>query len=202
MHRRLFERTRRSGRYLNAAHKLDYSPLSDDEALRELRERVDHDPSGLRLAVEHSSGVRADFISDRTFRLLSALAGGTSVRPIDRDRAELFEQEEALGRLPLHEACEYLSELEPGLLGLERDSGESAGPPGPRPYDRQVDRAAAPNEQKRLVGIGARSGAPLLSSPIAAGIVRQYLAVRAGGTRRASLHASYFDAPEVRKLNG
>jgi hypothetical protein len=133
---------------------------------------------------------RSDYLSDRIFRLLSALLDDTAVRPIDPDLAELFEEEARLGRMPLRDAFQQLAALEPGLSEFPE-----AAPPIPKRFTFKMSRSA-PTSPPKLVGAEARSRNPILMSDISASIVRQYVAVSTGEVQ-GDLSESYFDRPAM-----
>jgi hypothetical protein len=111
--------------------------------------------------------------------------------------ADLFGDEEALGRLPLREAFRRLAALEPELRYLATwDLETPAAAFGPRPYDQSSDRPAADRAAQELVGPGARSQIPIMRSDIAASIVRQYLAINARRTP-GDLAKPYFVSPRL-----
>lgn len=189
-----------------AARDLAFSRLPDEEACLRLRQLVGDDPEAVRRAAKRAEIKRSDYISDRTFRLLSAVAENKPVRPIDPALAGLFGEEEAIGRLPLQQAFDYLAELEPALRALERMPPDPPLPPL-RPAESNGafgGRRVKLNERRSLtsdlVGIKARSDRPLLRSDISASIVRQYLAFR--DESPCELSRAYFDSPRVDTASG
>lgn len=183
--------------YFRAAFKLAASSMDDEDARRAIEERVPFDQAGIAKAVGRTKGHRSDYLFDRAFRLLSAIAAGEPVRPIDPANAELFTQERELGQMPLADAFARLAELEPRLLTLDQEP-----PPFPNPdtADRKERKRAARarvdalDKLDDLLGADAEKGLPILQSDISASIARQYLSVRAG-TMPGNLTDSYFTAP-------
>jgi hypothetical protein len=155
------ERQQRAVPYWMAARDLAYSSMPDEQVQAELRSRLGTDDIALADAIEFSAHRRSDFISDRGFRLLSAVAEDAPVRPIDPALVDLFNQEEEIGRLPLGEAFQRLAQLEPGLKGVAAQAeSEAIGERGGHLYDPKTDRVSGRNTGQ-LVGIAARSGVPL-----------------------------------------
>jgi hypothetical protein len=189
-----------------AARDLAFSRLSDEEACLQLRQLAGHDLEAVRRAAKRAEIKRSDYISDRTFRLLSAVADNKPVRPIEPALAGLFGEEEAIGRLPLQRAFDYLAELEPALRELERMPPDPPLPPLSPPGSNGAfgGRRAKLNERRSLtsdlVGIRARSDRPLLRSDISASIVRQYLAFR--DESPCELSRAYFDSPQLGSSSG
>ena len=171
--------------YIRAALQAARSSQPDEDVLETLRLQLSTTDDGLDVAVEISSHGRSDFISDRRYRLLSALAGQTPVGPIDPNLQALFETEEELGRKPLEAAFRQLSELEPGLEAMAS----------------RTPVRTDPEELRGLVGIGARAGTPVLMSDISASIVNQYLRIQAGELR-GDVDTPYFEAPRVSGSSG
>lgn len=174
------ERSRRSRPFSTEAGDAAYSPESDGDLVAQLRARVPDDGFGLAAAITETARHRSDFIADRTHRLLRALAEDGPVIGIDPAVADLFEQEEHLGRLPLREAFARLADRDPGLLELH-DRGE----------------AASRCEITDLVGIRARSHDPLLMSDISASIAMQYLDT-VTKERPHELDVPYFESRRMR----
>jgi hypothetical protein len=192
------ERQKHGAPYWKAAREVAYSSLSDEQALEELRSVIGSDERALAGAIESLADRRSDFLADRQFRLLTAIAENAPVRPIDPALAVLFKQEEELGRLPLAQAFQRLTELEPGLGTLDNAGSELPDARGKAPENAPAGTSS--EEIKRLVGIRARSGNALLMSDISASIVKQYVAIRSGRTR-ADLDTPYFDAPRARSFS-
>lgn len=190
------ERQRRADPYLRAARQLAYSAMTDQQARDALRDRVARDDVGLGAAVQQSAVNRANFLSDREFRLLLAVTANAAVRPIDLKLAGLFAEEENLGRLPLRAAFERLAVLEPGLRELEASKVSDLRTRAEIQHDRHSLR-----REHDLVGIAARSGLSLLRSDISASITRQYLAINAGRIQ-GDVDVPYFDRQQVGTSSG
>ncbi len=194
------ERIARSERTMpvtGAAHKAAFSPLDDETVKAKLREDLDADPEIVEEAVALEEAVAHfhrldDYIGDRSYRLLSAVAAGTAVASVPPERAELFAQEESIGRVPIEQAFQRLAKIEPGLLNLKSQAetleknGDSRGCGLPKHIKEPLHR---------LVGGGARSDNDLLHTTLATSIVHQYLEILAGNTRFGTPDVAYFDSP-------
>ena len=168
--------------HLQAAEQLACSTLSDEEARDRLRPRVAGNEQPVLDAIEWLGLRRDEYIGDRAYRLLLAAATDTPVRPIDPAMADQFAAERELGSMPLDEAFERLAEMEPGLRELPREAS---------PRDREFMK-----QRSELVGIGARSGDPLMSSDLAASIVMLYTRARSRKDPDLDLTTSYFESPK------
>jgi hypothetical protein len=168
--------------HLQAAEALAYSRLGDDEARDQLRSRVEGDEQAVLNAVEWLALRRDEYVGDRAYRILLAAATDTPVKPIDPAMEDRFAAERELGSLPLGDAFERLARLEPGLRELAEDASLS---------DPDLTK-----HRVELVGIGARSKDPLLSSDLAASIVMQYVRARGGRSGEVDLSKSFFESPK------
>jgi hypothetical protein len=184
-------RSERTMPVTRAAHKEAYSSLDDESAKARLRERLEAEPEVVEEALTHFLR-RDDYIDDRAYRLLAAAAAGTTVAPIPADRAELFRQEESIGRMPMEQAFERLAEIEPGLLDLKSqiEAVEKNGDRRDCGLPKQIREPL-----HRLVGGGASSDHELLQTSLATSIVHQYLEMLAGNTRFGTPDISYFESP-------
>jgi len=183
-------RSERTRPVISAARGAAYSSHDDETARAKLCERLTGDAEAVEEALAHYLH-RDDYIADRAYRLLAAASAGTTVEATPPGRAELFEQEQALGRLPIAEAFERLTEIEPGLVEARRQASVLNG-------GAEMDRRGLTRHIREglgeLVGGGARSGHPLLSSTLATSIVHQYLQIAAGNTRFGTADVAYFDS--------
>jgi hypothetical protein len=193
------ERIARSERTMpvtRAARKEAYSSLDDEGAKARLSERLEAEPEVFGPEVVEEAlihfGQRDDYIGDRAYRLLASAAAGAAVAPTPPERAELFEQEESIGRMPMGQAFERLAEIEPGLLDLKSriEAVEKSGDPGNCGLPKQIREPL-----HRLVGGGANSDHELLHTTLATSIVHQYLRQLAGDKRVGTSDTSYFDSP-------
>jgi hypothetical protein len=184
-------RSERTAPVTRAARKAAHSPLDDATVAAELGEQLDAAPSVTEEAIPQFDR-RDDYINDRAYRLLKAVAAETAVEQIPPERAELFREEEALGRMPMEDAFRRLCELEPGL-GNAKTQTERAATSG------NSEACGLPKELReplaRLVGGGARSDRELLHSSLATSIVHQYLGILAGDQRSGAPEVSYFESP-------
>jgi hypothetical protein len=174
-----------------AATKAAYTSLDDEAARLELSGELNADAEVIRETLANYPS-RDDYIADRAYRLLAAAATGSAVATMPAERADLFTQEEEIGRTPMVQAFARLAETEPGLLEIEQQT---------RPVieDHDLDQCGLPKEIRhrlaRLVGGGARSDRQLLHTPLATSIVHQYLQILAGNARLGTPDVSYFDSP-------
>ncbi len=181
----------RTGPVILAARNAAYSACDDEAAKAKLCDRIQVGPQLVDEALSNFDH-RADYIADRAYRLLAAVAAGTVVAPIPQEQAELFGQEEAIGRAPIERAFEQLAAIEPGLLDAKRRAEtiqREADPSGrglPTPVREQLGQ---------LVGGGARSDHQLLHSTLATSVVHQYLAILVGNSRLGTPDVAYFDNP-------
>lgn len=184
--------------YIREAMRFAPSSMDDEDARREIEQRVPFDQAGITAAVQRMARNRSDYLSDRAFRLLAAIADGGPVRPIDPALADLFTQERELGQMPLADAFARLAELEPRLLALEH---EPAAPPiasdDAGNKERKLSWKAMAGYVEKLddlVGLDASKRLPILRSDISVGIVMQFLEVKAG-VMPGKLTDSYFNSP-------
>lgn len=186
------ERSERVSPAQRAARELAYSSLDDEAAKDALAERLKADAEVLKEATIHLARRRDDYINDRAYRLLSAAAVDTAVQPIPPERQELFAEEEAIGRMPIEQAFQSLSELEPCLIDVKRRA--EAGT-----RDADGDGCGLPEclrkELHGLVGGGASEHHELLRTSLATSIVHQYFLQLTGSTRLGSPSTAYFDSP-------
>jgi len=156
-----------------------------------LCEQLTAEPALVKEALAHTHR-QDDYIDDRAYRLLAAVATGTPVAPISPERAELFAREEAIGRMPMEQAFQRLAEIEPGLLDLQAkaETVEQNGDPRGCGLPKHIKEPL-----HRLIGGGARSDDELLHTTLATSIVYQYLEILAGNTRFGTPDIAYFDSP-------
>ena len=178
------ERSKRVSPSQRAARELAYSSLNDEAAKTALAERLSADAGVLKEATIDLARRRSDYIDDRAYRLLSAAAAGTAVQPIPPECQELFAEEEAIGRMPIEQAFQHLSGLEPRLIDVKRQAqaGTQDGEGGACGLPEHLRK-----ELHGLVGGGASDDHELLRSALATSVVHQYLLQLAGNTRLASI---------------
>jgi hypothetical protein len=193
------EQTARSERTMpvtRAARKEAYSSLDDEATKARLSERLEAEPEVTGPEVVEEAlihfGQRDDYIDDRAYRLLAAAAASTTVAPSPPERADLFAQEEEIGRMPMEQAFERLAEIEPGLLDLKSqvEAVEKNGDLRSCGLPKQIKEPL-----HRLVGGGASSDHELLHTSLATSIVHQYLRQMAGDQRVGTPEVAYFDSP-------
>lgn len=179
------------------AEKAACSSLDDSQAkallaerLSVFAERLSADPGSMDAARTILSR-RSEYMSNRAYRLLSAIAGDTHVAPVPQHLEQLFDQEEALGRMPLDRAFQCLAEMEPRLRDVEQQVHREIVDPEHRPELAQSVHKVLIN----LVGVSADQDFAILGTNLAASIVRQYLEILSGTTILGSVSTPYFDAP-------
>jgi hypothetical protein len=141
------------------------------------------------------------YLRNRAQRLLESVITGKQVALAPDEFAELFSREEQLGRLPMLEAYDRLSVLEPGLKTLE-DTVRS-WTPSSHEHDaaNQLAHIRQQSEVRReaatLTGAQARLDDPILRSNIALSIAQRYLYALLGDTQLGDPDTPYFAAPAV-----
>ena len=191
---RVQEQIARSGRTMpvtRAARKAAYSSLDDEVAKLKLSKELSADAAVIQETLANYPS-RDDYIADRAYRLLAATATGSIVAPMPAERADLFAQEQILGRTPMGQAFTRLAEIEPRLLESEQQTRTAA-------EAHDSDQCGLPKETRHrlahLVGGGARSDHQLLHTTLATSIVHQYLQILAGNTHLGRDDITYFDSP-------
>jgi hypothetical protein len=186
------ERAERRSPVLQAARGLAYGSLDDEQAKAQLAGSLNADAAVVEDALALLGRQRGyGYVEDRAYRLLAAAAAETEVAPIQPEHAELFAEEESIGRISIEQAFERLAEIEPGLVALRdrartRRAGDDQGCGLP-------ERVRLP--LRRLVGAGAISDHQLLRTNLATSIVHQYLEQLAGNRLLDSSSTSYFESP-------
>lgn len=131
-----------------------------------------------------------DYLADRSYRLLNALVNGRPVDEMPADHASLFHAEERLGRMPLGEAFNELTEVHPRLQELadELRVRRSSRPVGESSSRSIADVLLEADE----MFITPTPDGSIRHSMVALGIVYEYLSISAGKTP-GSLEQSYFE---------
>ncbi len=173
-----------------AAMAAAYRPGEDDDAKTFLNERLDAEHEVLTEAVLELSGRRNNYIWDRAYRLLSAAVADTEVQPIAPERQCLFAQEEMIGRIPIEQAFDHLSKLEPRLADVKREATHVAPGEGRGELPSSVRESLAD-----LIGHGTGADHELLETTLATSIVHQYLQQLMGNPHLGSPTKAYFDSP-------
>lgn len=183
------EHGERIGPVLRAARTLAYLPLGDELAKNQLSEQLPAD-AALEEALA-SIAEREDYISDRVYRLLAAVAAQTTVEPIPSRNTDLFAEEESLGRLPLEQAFQHLAGIEPDLLGLRSRAQTARTQEGhERVLPKDLDQ-----ELKRLVGGAAQRENRLLRSDLASSIAQHYMRLLLGDAQYGPADMAFFENP-------
>jgi len=183
-----------------AAARQARTDLDDTDAKATLEPQVRAQRDGIAAAVDALRRRRADFIGDRAFRLLDAVARNAPVEPIAAEKITLFAQEAELGRLPLPEAYARLVELEPRLdrvaVRSRREVSETHTTPRMRLFSMIDQGKTHRSELRGLVGPCAQHGEPLMRSELALSIALQlqYLAVMRGELPQDASSSSYFSS--------
>jgi hypothetical protein len=141
--------------------------MSDADACIALRLQLAEEDGIIHTAIKKLAEEREDYLSDRAFRLLSAVAAGSAVRPLDPALSAVFTRERALGHLPLTEAFRELGLVEPGLVELSQAAEAIT--------DWKAEKRALTRQLGWLAGARARSGDRLMRSDLIASLILQYL---------------------------
>lgn len=161
------------------------------EAAKEVRERL-------------AQGT-PNYVGDRALRLFdAALSGSGEIAPPDPQWAALFEEEEALARMPIGEALALLYDREPELERIRthvgdvfaqrvRESGQAERDVAQEPAIVRV-RIEAIGEVGKILGPGSKQIDPLLRSYIARNIAFRGISLASGNPRKVDRDAPYFGA--------
>jgi hypothetical protein len=183
------ERAERRMPVLRAARDAAYSSLDDEQAQARVAQSLDADASVIEDALELLERQRSYcYIEDRAYRLLAAAAAGTAVAPIQPEHAELFAEEESIGRMPIERAFQRLAEIEPQLLELEQQARTA------RPSKHRGEGALDQIDQS-LRRLARTSDHELLRTILAANIAGQYLYLLADDTLLGTPETAFFDNP-------
>lgn len=169
------ERGERERAVRRIVDQLAASGLDDEAARTQLRERLPDDPEAVQLAIKHLGEARTSYLLDRAYRLLTAAAANTPVRPIDPAVREQFEAEARLGRMSLSDAYAYLLSLHPRLSEL---------PPRERPDPSAKGWSFSRGGRSpfEFVGPAVESQHAILNTDLAVSIVNEYTrTTRMGG---------------------
>ena len=162
---------------IRAALGAAYSSASDDDATLRLSNETAPDPTAIREAQRFFESRRDEFINDRAYRLLVALARGDGWVPaISEANRERFDSEAHLGRLPLRDAFALLADRKPELRSLASSAATC-----PTPSDILLDPAGHPDS--------------LCESNLAVSIATQFLAIQRG-QHEGDPATSYFALPK------
>jgi hypothetical protein len=174
------------------AERAACSSLDDSQAKTMLAARLSSDLTPTSIAAARARLVeRTEYISERAYRLLTAIVDDCPVAPVPQEMEQRFMREEALGRMPLDGAFQYLAEMEPRLRDVEQQMSRELAALGQCTGLTQSAHKALID----LVGVGVSRDDTLLSTNLAASIARQYLEIRGGITSLGNTRTSYFDAP-------
>jgi hypothetical protein len=169
------ERARRRMELTQLVQEVAGTGVADEVACSELRLPLPEDPETVQGAIEYFGGLRTSYLEDRSFRLLTAAATKTPVRPIDPNVSEQFCAEARLGRMSLSDAFAYLVSLEPRLADEPaREAEERRKSPSRRGF-------RVGDSEPSLVGAWAGSAHPILNTDLARAVVREYSIVTKGG---------------------
>lgn len=160
-----------------AAARQARSTLDDARAKSELEREIPPGGDGVRTAHEALRMDRAEFVTDRAFRLLDAVVRDTSVDAISTLKIDVFTREAELGRTSVELAFRQLAEMEPRLDEFVQSRGEA-------PTIRLSE----------LVGPNAQHPDPIMRSQLALSIATHYLAVLSGKLPAEDRTEAYFSA--------
>ena len=185
------ERAERTAPVVRAANSVASRVVDDAAAKQQLIEKLTGKNAEILEVLKDSTFTgRDDYVRDRFYRLLSAIASDCDVEPTPAWRAKLFGEEEQLGRMPIEQAFQHLAGIEPRLLSVEH----MARSPG-----YQLEKHDLPEPMRRaltpLVGAGAENDNELLRSNLATSICHQYLLILLGEERLGPPETPYFSAP-------
>jgi hypothetical protein len=150
---------------------------SDTAAAELLRAEIRDDRRGVARALRWLGTNRDEYVCDRAYRVLHAIATNKPVEPIRPAVAAVFEREAELGRAPLARAFEILVELEPRLRDLQSMEDENV-------WGKRLTELLGPN---------ALGDDALVRSQLALSVASHYLTFGSDG--RASKDITYFAAP-------
>ena len=180
---------------VTVARRLAGSPASDEELAIRMRGRA-NDPEAVEFALRELQPRRADFLDDRAYRILQAVATGRPVAPVDPASEENFRVQERLARLPLKDAFAALAELAPGLRQLEGlvvDGGWRADAADP---EMGADAYVSQRVDEILESSDA-SSAPAVGSVVARTIASLYLMIISGGLPVGDVNSPLLSGDEV-----
>lgn len=182
-----------------AAMRHARSTLDDEAARAMLDQEVGDRRASVGAAVDALRRDRFNFLGDRAYRLLDAVARVTPVDVIAAENLTLFAREEELGRTRMDVAYSRLAELEP-RLGCLAEQGSSAvpeadtAPPPPKRVHSARSERNGRAELRGLVGPSAQHPDALVRSELALSIALQYAAILSGELSREGMTSSYFCA--------
>ncbi len=189
---KLLARSNDSREVVGAAARRARSALDDEHAREELGHDIATHRDGVSGALRVLARGRADFVADRAFRLLDAVARGVPVQAITGENAERFAREEALGRIAVADAYLRLVDIEPRLAGLMEQHQAAPVQASDRPLETAQDARKA--LLHTLVGPGAQHPDPLIRSQLAFSLVSHYLAILNGKLPLEARIEPYFSA--------
>jgi hypothetical protein len=161
------------------------SDMKDAQAVERLRGIAAEDSGGAARALEGLSRMRAEYSTDRAYRLLLAAVDGVRVPLPPSELRELFDREEELGRLPIERAIAALVALEPRLGRTPREGAPA------------IDRSQL-LQLKGVIGPGSDNPDPLVRSNLALSVVSHYLELGGDGADPSDGEVSYFGARRKR----
>lgn len=175
-----------------AAHQAR-SILDDEHAKNALAREIATRRNGIAGALAALGKKRGEFVTDRAFRLLDAIARDAQVDAIAPENVPMFSRERELGRANVAQACSRLAEIEPRLASYFVGRGSDKQR---KRADSSRDRGTrAPTSPVRtLVGPTAHSSDPLIRSQLALCVVYHYLAILDGKLPPEAAAEPYFSS--------
>ena len=172
---------------LKPATDIARSPLSDEDALRELTPLV----AGNRPAAEHARRLTKRSIDpahDRVYRLISAAVEGGPVKPVDAAKAPMVSEFRRWTELPLGEAFRQLAEREPEVapIGAEAAAWGAAHPAADFDQRWRVHRRLM-RDAARLFPEWRESQELVIGCGLARTIALEYIGVALGDHERGDL---------------
>jgi cold shock CspA family protein len=152
-----------------------HSPISDEEAVDEIRFYVENDPHAAEATlryVKRAQETTPGYMSDRGVRVLEAAMRGEPPAPIPPEHVGLFERERELGWSPLASGFDQLATAAPELPALVQALGQID--------HKSPERLSLHARLDLLVGPQSESADPLLRSALARQLVYRWLTVLEG----------------------
>jgi hypothetical protein len=166
--------------------------VDDEQAKTTLGHEVYTHGDGVRKALELLRRDRTEFVSDRAYRLLDAVAREAPVDAIAADELVIFEREEELGRASVAAAFAQLAEMEPRLNEVAQCSRVATLESSSHASELLAARRRQGALLRDLIGPLAQHDDPLIRSQLALSVVSHYLAIVMGELPAECRTESYF----------
>jgi hypothetical protein len=186
---------------LRATYNAAYSPLDDEAAFQKLSARFGSERDVVaetfrKYALLHK---RDEYIHDRVCRLMAALMEGHAVEPVAAHNEELFDREEAIGRMPIRLAFQQLADKQPGLQDLARQAQTLST--GPEDGNGRLPNKITTGIREALDD-GATTSLGPIGKDLAMSVVHSYLAMLTGNLPGGSPDTPYFDGRKMVVMTG